>query len=158
MNDFAAGFGDGPLAARARSAAWVFDPWFTSWAAADAWVAMHAPAHSWQRRQRMRLHALLEVAAARSAWWRQRLRHARLDAPDSAAVLHSLPRLSKAELMTHFDAAVTDPLVRRASANSARRCCETWPCSPVPLWSATRWACRWPRRAWRIWAERAVSR
>lgn len=121
MNDSKAGSGGRAPAAGPCSAAWVFDPWFTAWAAADAWVAMRAPALAWQRRQRMRLQALLETAGARSAWWRARLRHARLDAPDATALLRSLPRLDKAELMAHFDAAVTDPRVRRAEAQAFAR-------------------------------------
>lgn len=60
-----------------------------------------------------RLRELVEVAVARSAWHRDRLRDVDVRALDEDG-LRALPVMSKADLMGNWDAIVTDPEVRLA--------------------------------------------
>jgi phenylacetate-coenzyme A ligase PaaK-like adenylate-forming protein len=68
-----------------------------------------------QRRQAERsaaLRALLRVARQRSPWHRERLTPIDVDRL-TAADLSALPTMNKADVMTHFDALVTDPRLTR---------------------------------------------
>lgn len=60
--------------------------------------------------QQNRLRQLLQIARARSSYYREKFRH--LDAHCSN--LEEFPVMTKAEMMTHFDQVVTDPGVTRA--------------------------------------------
>lgn len=60
--------------------------------------------------QQKRLRHLLEVARARSAYYREKFRH--LDV--GCSKLEEFPIMTKAEMMTHFDQVVTDPAVSRS--------------------------------------------
>jgi phenylacetate-coenzyme A ligase PaaK-like adenylate-forming protein len=79
-----------------------------------------------QRERQRRLRILLGTAKARSSWHRERLRHI-----DSATVtedvLATVPPMTKADLMEHFDAIVTDPSVTRAVVDDH---VETLPSNP----------------------------
>lgn len=86
-----------------------FDPWRTAALSAEALWGARAPA-AWRReRSRERLRVLLRLAQARSPFWRRRLHGIR-----GPGDLAQVPALRKAELMAHFDEAVTDPALRLA--------------------------------------------
>src|SRR3954469_3700828 len=72
--------------------------------------ARKAPPGQVARRQGHRLRRLVRWARERSPFYREK--YARVD-PDRFG-LADLPVTTKAELMAHFDRAVTDPSVRRA--------------------------------------------
>jgi phenylacetate-CoA ligase len=98
-----------------------FDPWFAGIVALDVVAAARATRAGVLARQRRRLAALLEDAAARS-----RLLKERLGRRDPATVpLTAIAPLTKAELMHRFADAVTDPRLRidelrRFAADPAR--------------------------------------
>ncbi|OYW70965.1 MAG: hypothetical protein B7Z37_29075, partial [Verrucomicrobia bacterium 12-59-8] len=60
--------------------------------------------------QQKRLRHLLEVARARSSYYREKFRH--IDV--GCSKLEDFPIMTKAEMMTHFDQVVTDPVVTRS--------------------------------------------
>ena len=60
--------------------------------------------------QQQRLQHLLQIARARSSYYREKLRH--LDA--RSLKLEDVPVTTKAEMMMHFDHVVTDPAVTRS--------------------------------------------
>jgi phenylacetate-CoA ligase len=64
-----------------------------------------------------RLRELMEVAVGRSAWHRDRLRDVDVSRLDEDG-LRALPVMSKADLMAHWDAIVTDPEVRLADVDA----------------------------------------
>lgn len=86
----------------------VFDAWQTACAYADVVATSHAAAPSWQAHQALRLEELLQVAARRSPFYRDRL-----SASGRGATAHdTLQRLRpvhKRELMQRFADWVTDP-------------------------------------------------
>ena len=75
------------------------------------------PAARIRAERRTALSALLAAAVERSAWHRERLRGV-----DPAAItetdLPSLPVMTKADLMDHFDAIVTDPRITLAACEA----------------------------------------
>ena len=85
-----------------------FDPWRASAISLDIIAAARASAPALQRRQALRLAALVEVAAQRSPVYRKMLGR-----PSAAPVpLDALPVMTKSNLMQHFDEWVTDPKLR----------------------------------------------
>jgi phenylacetate-coenzyme A ligase PaaK-like adenylate-forming protein len=63
------------------------------------------------------LRALIRVAKERSPWHRERLAHVDADRVTEAD-LASIPPMTKADMMGHFDAAVTDPRLTRDTVES----------------------------------------
>jgi len=60
--------------------------------------------------QRKRFQNLLQIARARSSFYREKFRHIEAGCPD----LEDFPITTKAEMMNHFDQVVTDPAVTRS--------------------------------------------
>jgi phenylacetate-coenzyme A ligase PaaK-like adenylate-forming protein len=76
------------------------------------WSAERLASH-----RQTRLRALLSVAKERSPWHRARLAH--IDCNHvTERDLASIPTMSKEDLMEHFDAVLTDPLLSRANAEA----------------------------------------
>lgn len=85
------------------------DPWHTGWVALDVLAVSHGAASGITPRQRARLEALIEVARA-APYWRERLAGMR-----TMADFGSLAPVSKKELMSRFDATLTDVRVTQAA-------------------------------------------
>ncbi|MBB5031421.1 phenylacetate--CoA ligase family protein [Prosthecobacter vanneervenii] len=81
----------------------------TLWALRQFAPSRQAP-EAIQRTQQERLRALLAQARAGSAFYREKFRHL----PEDCTDLQAFPITTKAEMMAHFDAVVTDPAVTRA--------------------------------------------
>lgn len=83
-------------------------------AAWGVWVAMLGSASDIERLAQSRLRELIAFARERSPFYRQLYRAL----PDEEEALAHLPVVTKRDLMTHFDAAVTNPeLTRKSIAN-----------------------------------------
>jgi phenylacetate-CoA ligase len=80
-----------------------FDPWLTGAEALDAVVAGQGTPGGLAARRQQRLAALLEAAATRSPFYRQRLAGA------GVASFEDIEPIHKRELMQHFDTWVADP-------------------------------------------------
>jgi phenylacetate-coenzyme A ligase PaaK-like adenylate-forming protein len=91
-------------AAESRATAPLYDPWRQAQIGADVVAMTHASPARLAACQRERLRKLLSAARAGSVFYRQRLRGL-----DDDAELASLPPVTKAELMCHFDGWVADP-------------------------------------------------
>lgn len=85
------------------------DPWLSGWVALDLLAVSHGAAGGIAPRQRARLDALIEAARA-APYWRERLAGVR-----TAADFGSLSPVSKPELMSQFDATLTDVRVTQAA-------------------------------------------
>jgi phenylacetate-CoA ligase len=88
-----------------------YDLWCYAAVTFDVVAVAWSPRSAVLARQRRRLDELLQVAAARSAPYRERLGGS-LHAPEGRP-LASIAPVCKAELMSRFDEWVTDPRVRR---------------------------------------------
>jgi phenylacetate-CoA ligase len=88
----------------------LFDAWQTACAYAGALATTSAPASAWQAHQAARLDRLLADVAPRSRLYRERLAQAGRDG-NPLARLRCVPAVRKRELMSDFDAWVTDPAI-----------------------------------------------